>query len=424
MVSLRKKLNSSAGEDFARLKKSSRNVIPGDDNDNVIFAIAPDQAETLFGYGGNDRLHGNATKQPSGSDDLLYGGLGNDQLFGGQGMDLSGAGGRSRLYGDEGDDYLYAQHEAYGGAGVDWLETATDPALGTPVKAYGGDDNDTIRILGGNGIGYGGAGDDSVRVQVNPGFAMKSFELYGDDGHDRLSFTNYANPLGVAAGATFRASGGEGDDVITIGYVDVQIYGGAGIDRILADGNSQIWGGVGDDRIFDDFFEIINSLQGDRTVWGEEGNDHVWLAYGRGDDLIFGGDGDDYLAGGRGADYLEGGAGNDTLVAYAGDEDRMFGGQGADLFVVSDLMPYGRGALIDDFSVAEGDKMSFAELGGVTGDLIAGGYLQVTDGDLRGYAAVMVDRDGTGGAHGFVTVAQVKVEDVDAFANSAFWTLT
>lgn len=67
---------------------------------------------------------------------------------------------------------------------------------------------------------------------------------------------------------------------------------------------------------------------------------------GAGEDQLVGGDFGDLLVGGSGAwDYLEGRAGDDILVDF--DGATMFGGDGKDLYVVSD------GSVIEDFGYAD-----------------------------------------------------------------------
>ncbi|PCH67324.1 MAG: hypothetical protein COC12_11565 [Rhodobacteraceae bacterium] len=66
--------------------------------------------DTLFGGSGNDALYGSA------GHDTLVGGAGNDRLYGGNGIDiLKGGTGDDDLYGDTGNDRLY------GGLGDDDL---------------------------------------------------------------------------------------------------------------------------------------------------------------------------------------------------------------------------------------------------------------------------------------------------------------
>ncbi|MEM1427355.1 MAG: hypothetical protein AAGF75_12495, partial [Cyanobacteria bacterium P01_H01_bin.130] len=63
--------------------------------------VGTDEADVLFGLGGNDNLVG------LGGNDVLNGNQGNDQLEGGDGNDrLTGSGGSDRLLGGPGDDLL------------------------------------------------------------------------------------------------------------------------------------------------------------------------------------------------------------------------------------------------------------------------------------------------------------------------------
>ncbi|MFQ2154640.1 type I secretion C-terminal target domain-containing protein, partial [Aeromonas sanarellii] len=90
---------------------------------------ANDKGDTLYGGDGNDILFG------QGGDDFLYGGAGNDILFGGSGNDT--------LYGESGSDVLS------GGSGNDTL--------------YGGTGNDVLSGGLGNDILVGGLGDDILK---------------------------------------------------------------------------------------------------------------------------------------------------------------------------------------------------------------------------------------------------------------------
>ncbi|MFM4834828.1 VCBS domain-containing protein, partial [Aeromonas media] len=88
-----------------------------------------DKGDTLYGGDGNDILFG------QGGDDFLYGGAGNDILFGGSGNDT--------LYGESGSDVLS------GGSGNDTL--------------YGGTGNDVLSGGLGNDILVGGLGNDILK---------------------------------------------------------------------------------------------------------------------------------------------------------------------------------------------------------------------------------------------------------------------
>lgn len=75
------------------------------------------------------------------------------------------------------------------------------------------------------------------------------------------------------------------------------------------------------------------------------------------DDAFFGNSANNRLTGLAGNDYLGGNAGDDFLDGGAGD-DQLYGGSGADTFY------FGRNYgvdLIQDFNVAEGDKLMFSK---------------------------------------------------------------
>jgi hypothetical protein len=116
--------------------------------------LVPTNKQTIFADGGNDIIDGSVSK---GSDNRLYGGDGNDELY---------AGKNDRLFGEAGDDILDASqgkggNRLYGGAGSDKLFAGTNDFL------FGGDSNDTIFAgKGGNNL-YGGAGADKFYLAYN-----------------------------------------------------------------------------------------------------------------------------------------------------------------------------------------------------------------------------------------------------------------
>lgn len=144
-------------------------------------------------------------------------------------------------------------------------------------------------------------------------------------------------------------------------------------------GNDNIIGGAGND--------VINSLGGNDTLTGAGGNDT--LRGDTGNDQVYGNDGNDYVLGGLGNDTVVGGAGNDIVDGFYytglsgnGEVDSLRGDSGADTFVIGDY--YGKGylgvswAVIQDFSVAQGDKIK------VQGSL---SQYQLRSGSLYGYAS-------------------------------------
>ncbi len=242
---------------------------------------------TLYGGDGNDTLYGQA------GNDALYGGDRNDRLFGGDGHDT--------LFGGEWLDSLY------GGAGNDTL--------------FGGALLDSL---------FGGAGDDT---------------LSGDASGAVVSYVDVVE--NIVADLVSGTATGEGNDVLSgIGSV----FGGRGNDTLTGDG-------------------AANSLAGDwgdDTLWGGGGTDQ--LSGDGNNDVLEGNDDNDWLRGGTGNDTLYGGAGDDRLFGEGGD-DTLVGGLGNDVLtgdIGADLFAYSAGAgndVITDFNAAEGDKVN---LNGVT----------------------------------------------------------
>ncbi len=134
-----------------------------------------------------------------------------------------------------------------------------------------------------------------------------------------------------------------------------RLYGGTGLDEILAGQRDRLFGGTEAD-ILD---ASIGS--GNNRLYGQEGNDTLFA--GRGDRL-FGGDDDDVLNAsvGAGNNRLYGEAGDDILLAGRGD--RLMGGDGDDGLFVTDggdnLLTGGAGA--DAFWIATGELLTAANI--------------------------------------------------------------
>jgi len=248
---------------------------------------------------------------PKPDDDILYGGDGNDEMYGMSGDDyLAGGNGNDEMSGNSGDDVL-----------------------------YGNDGNDTLKGNSGNDELSGGDGNDILHG--NSGSDI----LTGDGGEDTLHGGSGSDTLMGGADAD-TVNGGSGNDMI---------FGGNGADKL--NGNS------GDDTIYGDSgADIMNGHSGDDTLYGGDGRDK--LIGGGGDDIlrggthndkVYGGSGNDSLSGDAGRDYLTAGSGDDTLEGGTGN-DKMRGGSGDDTFVfdfTNDGTDYDR---IYDFE--EGDILS------------------------------------------------------------------
>ncbi|WP_336487954.1 calcium-binding protein [Methylobacterium nigriterrae] len=113
-------------------------------------------------------------------DDVMYGGWGNDDIWGGpHGHDV--------LYGGYGNDTLSASWDGstlYGGAGKDTL--------------LGGPSNDTL---------YGGAGDDLIYGGTGVD------QLYGGEGHDTFTFGPHYTDLGYSGSDTGDFTKGQADTI-------------------------------------------------------------------------------------------------------------------------------------------------------------------------------------------------------------------
>ena len=140
-----------------------------------------------------------------------------------------------------------------------------------------------------------------------------------------------------ATGAIFPGTAGEN-----------RLFGGTGVDELLAGRQDRVSGGVGED-ILD-----ASTGSGNNRLFGGEGNDELFAGI---EDRLFAGVGDDILdaSTGNGDNRLFGGDGNDTF--FLGSGDRLVGGNGNDAFFVTDggnnLITGGEGT--DAFWIAGGE---------------------------------------------------------------------
>lgn len=247
---------------------------------------------------------------------FVQGGTANDLMTGGTGSD--------RLFGNEGDDVLR------GGAGDDRLD--------------GGAGRDRIE---------GGAGDDAIELGFGPGevdvvvLGAGSGDDTVDDyevGVDRFDLGGriFFEAVQTADGLLLTHAGG------TVLLEDVT----ATLDQINAavDGFSATKTGTTGADVLNGTSkrDVITGLAGDDRISAKGGNDDVYG--GDGNDVLDGGTGADLLVGGSGRDTLDGGLGDDLLFGGSGDDvlvsgefqgaDRMDGGAGVDLAVISRLISF------------------------------------------------------------------------------------
>jgi hypothetical protein len=175
-------------------------------------------------------------------------------------------------------------------------------------------------------------------------------------------------------------NGATGTQVVNIGDIAFDaVPAEQGDDTILGgSGNDDIFGEGGDDSISGEAgLDEIDGGAGNDTITGDGGNDTI--TGGAGNDQIDGGTGNDLLSGGLGADTVLGGAGNDTV--NAGQGDVIGGGDGDDLFVLTDT---GDGP--GDMTITGGEGAETAgdvlDLGGLNSGAVT--YTSTVPGDLAG----------------------------------------
>ncbi|MFM7691249.1 MAG: calcium-binding protein, partial [Alphaproteobacteria bacterium] len=173
----------------------------------------------------------------------------------------------------------------------------------------------------------GTAGDDLLSV---PGITDDS--LFGLDGNDTL----------LGFGGVDQLFGGSGNDCLDGGDLADGLQGNSGDDTLL--------GGNGWDILFADDQTGINDNETSRNLLiGGDGDDMLFGGYGR--DTLYSGNGADFLSGGAGADWLQGGAGADLFFINLSANPQLISG-------------FGAADTIADFSLSEGDILSFGLVDG------------------------------------------------------------
>ena len=258
--------------------------------------------DAWFGFAGDDIIN---TGSGQGAD-IVYGGAGNDRLFGEDAEEW--------LNGDDGNDHITVTGylgRAFGGLGDDLIIGSALPEL-----LYGGVGNDIIGSLG-QGEAYGGAGND--RLYGGIGFET----IYGDEGNDVLytdggggeAYGGNGNGNDTLTGGTGAdiLSGGTGNDFYNfVGFGDVLIESNlGGTDLVFASTN---W-------VLGDHFE--NLILAELSLIGGTGTGNGLanrLTGNSGANTLIGLGGNDVLIGGAGLDRMVGGADNDIyIVEQAGD---------------------------------------------------------------------------------------------------------
>ena len=337
----------------------------GDDDDTLDGGAGNDR---LYGDDGDDRLYGGDGDDylvGGADDDTLDGGAGDDYLVGGDDDDtLDGGAGDDELYGGAGDDTAVFDYRSATadltldlsdatrwkldsnnawvsgtGAGYTFHRFVADVSAagdGTDIEAdyfknienfeiTAGSGDDTLTGAAGDDALDGGDGDDTAYFYYSSATAgltlnATAASYWKQDSNGDWTQTGATDAdyrRFVADGETdyfknienFEITAGSGNDVLTGGAGDDELYGGDGYDYLL--------GGSGDDTLYGgDGLDNLYGGDGDDTLYG--GDDDDTLDGGDGDDWLYGGDNNDRLTGGGGDDVLDGGAGDDyALFGYS-----------------------------------------------------------------------------------------------------------
>jgi Ca2+-binding RTX toxin-like protein len=371
------------------LGSAGNDTMFGDGGDDTMFGGT--ENDSMSGGDGNDSLSGDAGNDTVSGDagaDTLSGGDGADSLWGGDGADslsgglqddtVTGGAGDDTITGDDGADSLSGDagsDSLSGGQGADTIfgGTGGDTVSGGTENDSidGGDDNDSLSgddgadtLAGGTGVDtlFGGTGAD----QLSGGSGADSLD--GGSGADRLDGGSEADTLRggddqdtLVAGSGDLLDGGEGGadaDVASVADVLRVTYGGGnnesgtitftdnttatfqnietlqfgGRDGLVTgtSGADTIGAGYADaqgDLIDGNDAILVGEVGDDDRVFGGAGADSI--ASGAGNDEVFGGTEGDTIDGGTGTDSLSGGAGADSLFGNDG-ADTLDGGEGAD----------------------------------------------------------------------------------------------
>ncbi|MEG4110346.1 MULTISPECIES: calcium-binding protein [unclassified Microcoleus] len=407
------------------------NYLRGDNGDDLVVGI--NVRDTLFGGKGNDTLRGvasnsylsgdldddilvitNSTQSSPFTSSVITIGIERTTLIGGGGNDsLTGAigefgGGRNFFEGGDGNDTInvFATSDtALGGAGDDFIVSASVPNVISSVGASssfpgfagrnlldGGVGNDTIvaafssdTMIGGEGNdslsgtftnAAGGDGNDTINATAAffgnaTGTALITLE--GGLGNDLL--IGYTNPTGSFT-VTNLMNGGEGSDTIIFGSQRDRVIGNFAGNDFISYASSITFTGTAANLISDTLgsnfiiggngTDVVTTGNGDDILFGDSSNATDSLG-GAGDDTLNAGAGNDTMLGGFGNDYLIGGDGNDSLGGGPG-ADTLIGGSGNDSFYYNN---FGEGAVgtntdqIGDFTIGQ-DKFIF-QLNGSNG---------------------------------------------------------
>jgi Ca2+-binding RTX toxin-like protein len=342
--------------------------------------------ENVIGSRLNETITGNE------QENVLDGGLGNDTLIGGNGIDTasfvshdivtaefgtitigaSGADGSARYFilNPVGGPLL-VEADVLGGmenvTGSNQAETITGNEQANVIDGRGG--NDTID---------GGFGND---------------KLIGGDGTDTVSFASHDSATGqigtISLPSVFLIGGGIGAATYSIVVNGSSVV----VESDLLISFENVSGSNQNETIMgNESGNVLDGRGGDDTLDGRQGNDT--LNGGLGNDTLIGGVDDDTLNGGAGHNTVNGGTGNDTYVFTLGAVDRYFDESGTDRVQIDSLTNLVRARQVGSDLVVQMTSGSFTVVNHFRGNPVEN--LVTPDGRSVTLATVLTGGNGSG----------------------------
>lgn len=381
-----------AGRSYETLEfNTDPDVLAGDPAFSIDDYVAP--GEVVDGTAGDDTIDTGYVDADgdsvSNGDDTVLAGAGDDSVESGDGDDVVyGGDGADTILGGAGNDFLSGSEADPGSIGIGGTNTAGDTFTVINLGTYADVDPDETNGISENAadlIGtYGGFGaelynnfqtavttdtnGDNTLADNDNGATPEDITIDGvtyqiDSTHVFGATVTFADGTsGTFTAVVSQTTTGEtylmpeftnnADNALLTSQPIVSIS----LDTLDNDNTGLVANRLDADYQIplassDSFGDSIDGGAGDDTILGDRGNDT--LLGGEGADLIFGQDDNDSIDGGAGDDTLDGGSGNDTLIGgtgadqlfgglgddeiYLSQGDTAFGGNGDDLFVLTDL---------------------------------------------------------------------------------------
>lgn len=215
----------------------------------------------------------------------------------------------------------YSLDDAVGDVFSNELTYETDSSGRYELRGNGGVQRGTFRVV--SSSPFVETWVDTLTVTGSPG--DDAIHVWMSNGTYRATRNGFTSPIkGDLDEIThIVVDCGSGADRVTVDPLvtaSMYISGGGGDDTLTGgSGNDDVFGGGGKNK--------LSGANGDDRVRGSSGRDFLYGGNGR--DRLYGNDGDDYLDGGNQGDRLYGGSGNDFLIGGK-SIDRLYGEAGAD----------------------------------------------------------------------------------------------